>query len=54
VPARAPPAGWREYVSARGGLIQLFAYEESGIFKSTFKGIEGADRPAPELVHIKN
>jgi hypothetical protein len=40
-------------VSARGGLIQLFAYEESGIFKSTFKGMEGADPPAPELVHVK-
>ena len=40
-------------VSARGGLIQLFAYEESGIHKSTFKGMEGADPPAPELVRIK-
>lgn len=40
-------------VSARGGLIQLFAYEESGIFKSTFKGLEGVDPPAPELVFVK-
>jgi hypothetical protein len=40
-------------VSARGGLIQLFAYEESGIFKSTFKGMDGADPAAPELVHVK-
>jgi hypothetical protein len=40
-------------VSARGGLIQLFAYEESQVHKSTFKGLEGADPPAPELVRIK-
>ncbi len=40
-------------VSARGGLIQMYAYEESGVHKSTFKGLEGADPPAPELVHIK-
>lgn len=40
-------------VSSRGGLIQLFAYEEDHVHKSTFKGHEGADPPAPELVHIK-
>jgi len=40
-------------VSARGGLIQLFAYQESTVHKSTFKGLEGANPPAPELVHIK-
>lgn len=40
-------------VSARGGLIQMYAYEESAVHKSTFKGMEGADPPAPELVHIK-
>jgi hypothetical protein len=40
-------------VSARGGLIQLFAYQESDVHKSTFKGMEGADPPAPELVHVK-
>ena len=40
-------------VSARGGSIQLFAYEESGIHKSTFKGLEGANPPAPELVFVK-
>jgi hypothetical protein len=40
-------------VSARGGLIQLFAYQESDIRKSTFKGLDGADPPAPELVHVK-
>jgi hypothetical protein len=40
-------------VSARGGFIQLFAYQESLVHKSTFKGLEGVDPPAPELVHIK-
>jgi hypothetical protein len=40
-------------VSARGGLIQLFAYQESDVHKSTFKGLEGANPPAPELVHVK-
>ncbi|MEO8520462.1 MAG: hypothetical protein ABI603_03805, partial [Acidobacteriota bacterium] len=25
-------------VSARGGMIQMFGYEESGVHKSTFKG----------------
>lgn len=40
-------------VSARGGLIQLFAYQESDVHKSTFKGVDGVDPPAPELVHIK-
>ena len=40
-------------VSARGGLIQIYGYEESLVHKSTFKGQEGADPPAPELVHIK-
>jgi hypothetical protein len=40
-------------VSSRGGLIQMFAYEESAVLKSTFKGLEGAEPPAPELVRIK-
>src|SRR5688500_14425343 len=40
-------------VSARGGLIQLYGYEESRVHKSTFKGLEGADPPAPELVRVK-
>lgn len=40
-------------VSARGGLIQLYGYEESRVHKSTFKGLEGANPPAPELVRIK-
>ena len=40
-------------VTTRGGLIQLFGYEESRTHKSTFKGLEGATPPAPELVRIK-
>jgi hypothetical protein len=40
-------------VSARGGAIQLFAYQESDVHKSTFKGLAGADPPAPELVRVK-
>jgi hypothetical protein len=40
-------------VSTRGGLIQLYGYEESRVHKSTFKGLEGANPPAPELVRIK-
>ena len=40
-------------VSTRGGLIQMFAYQESAVHKSTFKGLDGADPPAPELVHVK-
>ena len=40
-------------VSARGGLIQLFGYEESRVHKSTFKGLAGAEPAAPELVRLK-
>jgi hypothetical protein len=40
-------------VSARGGLIQLFGWEESHVHKSTFKGLAGANPAAPELVRIK-
>jgi hypothetical protein len=40
-------------VSARGGLIQLYSYEQNMVRKSTFKGLEGANPPAPELVRIK-
>ena len=40
-------------VSTRGGLVQLFGYEESGVHKSTFKGLDGANPGAPELVRIK-
>jgi hypothetical protein len=40
-------------VSARGGLIQLYAWEQDHTRKSTFKGAEGLEPPGPELVHIK-
>jgi hypothetical protein len=40
-------------VSARGGFVQLVAFQEDALRKSTFKGLEGADPPAPDLVHIK-
>ena len=34
-------------VSTRGGLIQLYAYQESDVHKSTFKGLEGRSRRLP-------
>ena len=40
-------------VSNQGGLIQLFGYQESASHKSTFKGVDGANPPTPELVRIK-
>jgi hypothetical protein len=40
-------------VSTRGGLIQLYGYQESDVHKSTFKGLAGVDPPAPELVRTK-
>jgi hypothetical protein len=40
-------------VSARGGFIVLYGYEEDLVRKSTFKGAEGVTPPAPELVRIK-
>ena len=40
-------------VSARGGLISMYSYEENKVRLSTFKGAEGASPPAPELVRIK-
>lgn len=40
-------------VSARGGLIQMFGYEESKVHKAEFKGTPDLDPAAPELVHIK-
>lgn len=40
-------------VSTRGGMIQLFAYEEDKALRAEFKGAPGVDPPAPELVHIK-
>jgi hypothetical protein len=40
-------------VSTRGGLIQLFGYEEDKALKAEFKGAPGLDPAAPELVHVK-
>ena len=40
-------------VSARGGLIQMFGYEENKALKAEFKGAAGLEPAAPELVHIK-
>lgn len=40
-------------VSARGGLVQIVAYQESDVRKSTFKGIEGSNPAAPEWVRTK-
>lgn len=40
-------------VSARGGWIQIYGYQESGVHKSTFQGARGVNPPAPELVHVK-
>jgi hypothetical protein len=40
-------------VSARGGLIEIVAYQESDLHKSTFKGLDGATPPAPEWVRLK-
>lgn len=37
-------------VSSRGGLVQLTSYQENEIMKSSFKGLEGANPAAPELV----
>ena len=40
-------------VSARGGFVQLIAFQESDLRKSTFTGLANANPPAPELVRIK-
>jgi hypothetical protein len=40
-------------VSNRGGLIQLFAYQESPSLQATFKGMAGANPPAPDLVRLR-
>jgi hypothetical protein len=37
-------------VSSRGGTVQLISYEETATLKSSFKGLEGANPAAPELV----
>jgi hypothetical protein len=39
-------------VSARGGFIQLVAFQEDAMHKATVKGLNNADPPAPELVRI--
>ena len=39
-------------VSARGGLVQLVTFQEDVLHKATFKGLENANPPAPELVRI--
>jgi hypothetical protein len=39
-------------VSARGGLVQLVAFQDDVLHKATFKGLENADPPAPDLVRI--
>ena len=40
-------------VSNQGGMIQLSAYAENQTHQSTFKGVQGLNPPAPELVRIK-
>jgi hypothetical protein len=40
-------------VSARGGFISIYAYEENHVRKSEFKGAAGVDPPAPELARIQ-
>ncbi len=37
-------------VSSRGGFIQMLSYEENPAIKSTYKGMEGVNPPAPELI----
>jgi hypothetical protein len=41
-------------VSNRGGLVQLFAYQERSTVPSHFKGLEGSSPPSPELVALKS
>ena len=38
-------------VSSRGGLVQLTSYQERPTLQSRYKGLEGANPPAPEIVH---
>jgi hypothetical protein len=37
-------------VSSRGGLVQLISYQETETLRSSFKGMEGANPAAPEVV----
>jgi hypothetical protein len=36
-------------VSSRGGLVQLYSYQERPTMSSHYKGLEGANPPAPEF-----
>jgi hypothetical protein len=39
-------------VSARGGFIQLVAFQGDAMHKATVEGLDNADPPAPGLVRI--
>ena len=40
-------------VSSHGGLVQIVSYQESPSSQSRYKGLEGSNPPAPELVRLK-
>jgi hypothetical protein len=40
-------------VSSNGGLVQIVSYQESPSSPSRFKGLDGSNPPAPELVRLK-
>ncbi|MDT5155693.1 MAG: hypothetical protein QOH51_50 [Acidobacteriota bacterium] len=40
-------------VSSHGGLVQIVSYQESPSSPSRFKGLDGSNPPAPELVRLK-
>lgn len=40
-------------VSCHGGLVQLVSYQENAASPARFKGLAGANPPAPELVRLK-
>jgi hypothetical protein len=40
-------------VSSRGGFIQITSYQERPTLQSKYKGLAGANPPAPEIVHPK-
>jgi len=41
-------------VSNRGGLVQLFGYQENQVNPSRFKGSKTGDQNAPEIVRLSN
>ena len=41
-------------VSSRGGRVQIFGYEQNPTLKSKWKGLEGANPPAPEFIRTKD